>query len=145
MSQNYNLTLQSNNTNLQAILDSINELPEASDGGESNTEIEDSIVNKTITSYSNNRVTTIGSYVFEDCSSLTEISIGKNIQSIGYTSFGSCKNLQIVYYYGPNEIKYSNNIFGSSTQTENAILYTTPSYTNTTFCGATFKEIRKEL
>jgi hypothetical protein len=29
MSNNYNLTLQSNNTDLQAILNTINELPEA--------------------------------------------------------------------------------------------------------------------
>ena len=43
-------------------------------GGSGNTDIEDALVTRTITEYSNDRVTSIGSYAFYSCRSLTSVS-----------------------------------------------------------------------
>ena len=51
----------------------VNGTYEGNSGG-GNTDIEDSIINRTITNYTNDRVTSIGSYAFYGCSSLTSVS-----------------------------------------------------------------------
>lgn len=39
-------------------------------------------------------VTSIGNHVFEDCSSLTSVTIGNGVTSIGYQAFENCTNLK---------------------------------------------------
>ena len=84
MANKYNTQLQSNNTDLQAILTSINELPEAGVGGD--TSAEDSLVTRTLTSYTNDRVTSIGVYAFYNCTSLTSVNFPA-CTSIGNSAF----------------------------------------------------------
>ena len=43
--------------------------------------------------YNNLPVTTIGSYAFEDCDSLTSITIPSSVTSIGYAAFVDCESL----------------------------------------------------
>jgi len=44
-------------------------------------------------------VTSIGSYAFRDCTSLTTIIIGKNVTSLDRDAFANCNNLKDVYCY----------------------------------------------
>ncbi len=45
-------------------------------------------------------VTSIGSYAFEDCSSLTSVTIPEGVTSIGYDAFSGCTALKDIYYGG---------------------------------------------
>ena len=90
MSNNYNSTLQSNNIDLQAILDTINELPEADSGGD--TSMEDGLVARTLTKYENNRAEIIGPSVFGSFTTLTEVNMPK-CKEIGISAFYYCSNL----------------------------------------------------
>ena len=45
-------------------------------------------------------VTSIGGYAFEDCTSLTSVTIGSGVTSIGDCAFWICTNLTDVYYEG---------------------------------------------
>lgn len=96
----YNSSLQSNNINLQSILDKINTLPD-SGNGESGamewSENEDAIISKTITSYMNDRVTNIGRYVFTSCNSLTTVSF-PTCTVIGSSAFQLCSRLTTVSF-----------------------------------------------
>ena len=62
----------------------------ASGGG--NTSVEDSLVTRTVSNYTNNRVTSIGSYAFYKYASLTTASF-PNATSIGSYAFYSCYSL----------------------------------------------------
>ena len=110
---NYNSTLQTNNTDLQAILDMVNALPEAGESGGS-SENEDMLITKDFgNSYTNNRVTKIamgvfshtglttvdfpcvtyiGSSAFTECYKLNDINF-PSATSIGSNAFASCGNL----------------------------------------------------
>lgn len=55
-------------------------------GSGGNTDIEDAIVTRTIKSYANDRVVTIGSYAFCDCQSLASVDL-PNVTSIGASAF----------------------------------------------------------
>ncbi|MBQ7913831.1 MAG: leucine-rich repeat protein [Clostridia bacterium] len=50
-----------------------------------------------------NDVTSIGDSAFENCSSLTSGTIGKAVTNIGSSAFGDCSNLTSVYYMGTAE------------------------------------------
>ena len=50
-----------------------------------------------------NGVTTIGSYAFSDCTSLTSIVIPDSVTAIGSRAFYDCKDLTDVYYLGTLE------------------------------------------
>ena len=56
------------------------------------TSQEDGLVGKTLTTYTNDRVTSIGSYAFYSCSSLTSIDL-PNATSIGNNAFSDCYSL----------------------------------------------------
>lgn len=109
---NYNSTLQSNNTDLQEILDMVNGLPER-------TNNEDVIIMRTISEYTNYKVkvigrhafycytkltsisfpacTSISAYAFYGCSNLTSISFPV-CTSIGEHAFQFCRSLTSVYF-----------------------------------------------
>ena len=69
----------------------------ATTGGGGDTSIEDGLVTRTLTTYTNNRVTSIGVYAFGHCSSLTSVSFPK-VTSIGSDAFHSCSNLTSVSF-----------------------------------------------
>ncbi len=56
------------------------------------TAIEDALVARTIKSYTNDRVTTIGSYAFCRCNELVNAAF-LNVKSIGYSAFNGCNKL----------------------------------------------------
>ena len=67
-------------------------------GGGGDTNAEDGIITKTISgAYTNSRVTSIGSYAFQYCSSLTSVSFPK-VTSIGEYAFASCDSLTSVSF-----------------------------------------------
>ena len=64
----------------------------ATAGGGGDTSIEDSIITKTITTYMNDRISSIGSYTFRDCSQLVSVNFPV-CASIGDNAFYSCTKL----------------------------------------------------
>ena len=64
-------------------------------GGGGDTSIEDSFVTRTVTEYTNDRVTTVGTYAFYNCSSLTSASFPL-VMSIGSSAFYNCSKLTTV-------------------------------------------------
>ena len=91
---NYNSTLQSNNADLQTILNTINQLPNAGTSGETAewSKNEDAIINKTISTYMNDRITNIGDCAFYGCDRLKNVSFPV-CASIGYSAFYGCGDL----------------------------------------------------
>lgn len=61
-------------------------------GGGGSTDNEDAIVSRTITSYSNSRVTSIGWYAFYGCSNLTSVSF-PSVVTCGGNAFTACNKL----------------------------------------------------
>ena len=74
----------------------ITDLPSGGGGG---TEIEDALVTRTISVYSNDRVSVVGDYVFYSCSNLTSVSL-QNCLSTSQNAFGGCTSL--LYINLPN-------------------------------------------
>lgn len=66
-------------------------------GGGGNYEYEDAIVTGTLSSYFNDRVTTIGSNVFNSCANLTTVSF-PICTSIGPYAFYTCKSLTTISF-----------------------------------------------
>lgn len=90
--QEKNARLNNNNIDLSSILNTINNLPEAGGGS---TDIEDALVTRTITTYTNDRITSIGSQAFRG-SKLTSISC-PNVTTIEAYGLDSCSSLVDVY------------------------------------------------
>lgn len=90
--QTNNTTINTNNTELANILNTINNLPSA-DGG--NTDIEDGFVNRTLTSYTNDRVKTVGNQAFRGFSSLKSISL-PNATTLNAYALDGCSGLTSV-------------------------------------------------
>lgn len=87
--QSYNTILQSNNTDLQTILNTINNLP----SGAGSSDNEDAYLSGTLSGkYTNSRVTTIGSYAFTKESAIIEVEF-PNCETISYAAFGMAENL----------------------------------------------------
>ena len=68
------------------------EIDVESSGGD--TSIEDGLITRTITTYTNNRITTIGERAFYGFSSLTSVSF-YNVQTVGADAFNGCSGLEI--------------------------------------------------
>ena len=69
----------------------------AGSGSGGDTNMEDSLVTKTLTNYTNNRITTIGNHAFTQCSSLISVSFPA-VTTIGRNAFYSCINLTSVSF-----------------------------------------------
>ena len=68
---------------------------EVAGSGGGNTDIEDSIITRTITEYENNRINTVASYAFYQCSTLTNVRFAA-CTSVGQQAFCNCKSLSTV-------------------------------------------------
>lgn len=79
-------------------------------GGGGSTDIEDAIISRTITSYSNSRITSLGWYAFYGCSNLTSVSLPLVAKSSG-NAFTACSNLADVQM--PMLTEVSTNMFMS--------------------------------
>ncbi len=57
----------------------------------------------------------ISQYAFYKCESLTDITIGSEVESIGTYAFNGCKNLNTINYNATNcaDVEYNKDIFGS--------------------------------
>lgn len=84
----------------------ITNLPSGGGGG---TEIEDALITRTLSEYSNDRVSVVGDYAFYYYMSLNSIDL-PNCISIGETAFTSCENLVSVNI--PNCSYIGSNAFG---------------------------------
>ena len=69
----------------------------AGSGSGGDTSAEDSLVTRTLTSYTNDRVTSIGGYVFYSCTSLTSVNFPA-CKSIGNSAFYNCAGLTSVNF-----------------------------------------------
>lgn len=96
-----NTTISTNNSELADILNTINNLPSGGSGG--NSDIEDSIVTRTITSYSNDRINIIGSQAFRG-SKITSIDC-PNVTSVEAYGLESCSSLADVNLPKVNYLK----------------------------------------
>lgn len=67
----------------------------AASGG-SDTTNEDGLITRTLTEYTNNRVTTIGANAFQGCTKLTTVSL-LNATSVGGSAFNACSDLCSVH------------------------------------------------
>jgi hypothetical protein len=63
--------------------------------GGGGTDVEDALVTRTITEYTNTRVTKIAGYAFCSCSMLTSVNFPA-VTDIGYSAFQDCSNLTSV-------------------------------------------------
>lgn len=69
----------------------------ATAGGGGDTSMEDAFVTGTLSTYTNNRVTSVGSYAFYNCSSLTSVSF-PICTDIGSSAFCACKSLKSISF-----------------------------------------------
>lgn len=65
-------------------------------GGGGDTSVEDGLVTRTLTEYTNNRVTSVGANAFQGFSALTTVSI-PNATSLGGSAFNACSGLRSVH------------------------------------------------
>lgn len=115
---NYNTELQSNNADLQEILDAVNALPEA--GGDEYELILIGLMNGTITNFEIPvGVTTIRENCFKGCTALQSVIIPDSVGTIGQAAFYGCTALKTVIipgsvtnihggYSGPNGGQFFN-------------------------------------
>ena len=65
--------------------------------GGGDTSVEDSLITRNLSSYTNSRVTSIGSYAFYSCSKLTSVSFPA-ATTIGNSAFCNCSNLTTISF-----------------------------------------------
>lgn len=97
---NYNTQLQTNNTDLQRVLQALQNKAASDGSGEAAewSENEDAIITRGISGvYVNNRVMSIGSSAFYYCSNLTSVSFPA-CKNIGDNAFGYCSKLTSVSF-----------------------------------------------
>lgn len=120
---NENIKVISNREDIVAIADNIRTLTGVTgeltlaematakgSGAGGNTDIEDAMATRTLTEYTNNRVTSIGNYAFTDCVNLTSVSFPE-ATSIGNSAFYYCNKLTSVSF--PNVTSIGNSAFRS--------------------------------
>ena len=79
---------------------------------ESGGDVARSIINKTITAYSDNEITTVGAYVFNECKKMTSVNL-QNATSVGQYAFNGCSALTDVNL--PNAKTVGGNAFQNCT------------------------------
>ena len=141
---NYNTQLQSNNTDLQTVLQTLQ--TKAAGGGQVEWSAnEDAVITKTISSYTNDRVATIGNYAFYNCSKLTEVSFPA-ATNIGHCAFYGCSNLTTVSFPAATNIetyafcncyKLTEVSFPAATNIGNCAFYGCSNLTTVSFPAAT--------
>lgn len=89
--QGHNTRISDNNDTLNTISQMIDNLPEAGSGGGTD-ELARSILNRSITSFTDNEITNIGNYAFHSCTSLTEVIVN-NVTTMGSYVFYGCTKL----------------------------------------------------
>ena len=91
----------SNNDSVQFKISSFNGASGSGDSGGSSgggdAAMEDALITRTLTSYTNSRVTNIGNFAFCNCNSLTSVSFPA-CTSIGICAFSSCSRLTSVNF-----------------------------------------------
>ena len=85
----------------------IQNIPSGSGGG-GNTDMEDSLVTRALSTYENSRVTSIGNNAFQECSRLTSVSFPQTT-NIGSNAFQGCIALTSVSF--PQTTNIGNNAF----------------------------------
>ena len=110
------------------------------------TSIEDSLITRTITEYSNDRVKTVGGYAFYSCFSLTSVNFSK-ATSIGNYAFYSCFNLTSVNFPAATSISFyafyncanlTSVNFPAATYIGSSAFYKCSSLTSVNFPAATY-------
>ena len=86
--QTNNSTINTNNSELATILQTINNLPSSSGGSD---EME-ALLKRTIKSYSNDNLTSVGAYAFHSCTSLTSVNLPK-ATTLEISAFNNCTAL----------------------------------------------------
>ena len=114
-------------------------------GGVVDTSMEDGLISRTLTSYTNSRVTSIGISAFYYCANLTTVSFPA-VTTIGGYAFYSCSNLTTVNFpvvtsIGTSAFEYCTNLTtvsfpAAATISSNAFRYCT-SLTTVSFPAAT--------
>ena len=79
---------------------------------ESGGDVARSIVNKTITAYSDNEITTVGAYAFNRCNKMKSVNL-QNATSVGQYAFHACSALTDVNL--PNAETVGDNVFQNCT------------------------------
>lgn len=92
-----------------------------------------SIVDKSITSYSDNELTSIGAYMFYNCTKLIEFNT-PNVTSVGGYAFN---NARVTYLSFPKLQRNSNNSFRAATSLENIDLPILTQLENASLYGCT--------
>ena len=90
--QTNNSTINTNNSELSTILQTINNLPSSSGSG--GDEIE-ALIKRTITSYSSDTLTSVGTNAFHSCTSLTNVNL-PNATTLSGSAFNNCTALTSV-------------------------------------------------
>lgn len=129
--QNNNTVISNNNNTINTLIETIENLPEA--GGGDTLEIARSIIDKTITSYSDDKLTSIGAYMFYSCTKLTEVNT-PNVTSVGGYAFN---NAGVTYLSFPKLQRNSNKSFRSATSLENIDLPILTQLENASLYGCT--------
>ena len=81
-------------------------------GGGGDTTIEDSLINRTLTEYTNIRLTTIGNYAFSGCSKLVDVYLPE-VTKVGQYAFEGCRMTEITSSNFPSLTTMDQNSFRS--------------------------------
>ena len=78
-------------TEQEALIDELKEVLRGKASGSSD-DLTRSIINRTITAYSDNEITTVGAYAFSGCNKMTSVNL-QNATSVGQYAFNGCSAL----------------------------------------------------
>lgn len=103
--QNYNLTLQSNNIDLQTVLQTLQNKAAGGGGSGDGYEEANNLLDRNFTSYTNSRASNIGRYAFYEHYSLTTVNCPA-ATNIGCRAFCDCYNLTTASFPAATNIEF---------------------------------------